>query len=897
MDELSEHAGLSRPGPKPVLTPREILRAAKLARERHCSDLQPQPGLTPRETIQAANLARERHYRDHQPDLLPKPDLTPREIIQAAKLATERHYRSLQQEPGSFHREVAQRAELATEQPSRQEPESSGDAQAAVAPVPEVSVSCGAARNAVPDTRSPVSVAFSDEFLAQQRAARVQMRLTCKARFSVFNPIILENEQHPRNKDIPKDIVVSVFKPALSGLMPARKSTSVSLVGVGIESAGYLEDGVLRMNPRDVVGALRDKFYWFSSKGDLAAAQKQSFQLALQNGFIFLTHKPFEEDGRLMEMKSLMTLVCRSAADACVDNGIMCLRPTDDAIWKDDRYELCIVADEGFTEAFDSLRMLVIIMLLCLSEKSLCAIPINISPLILLPMFTNIQNMSCELFLQHILKDLSPETHEGLDDFVCADFSGGNVQSHAFIKSDAIHGRIKMQNGSMVTVKVADGKPWQIKNFIVSLYEGMRKKLRWVLGAVTPIFEASGCLSADIDERVDKFYYDTILKDLVAIPVNDRAMVASDSHKYIYASGFQTTLVLSTLFKFDYTPLKKRSLEDITWGSWTPSMIGYREHQRQMAKSAAEKISRLTDPPPVPKVVEPPAPIAVAVPVQPHPFRLVKSPIIMADECEVDRDLIKKLVTVYCREGNAKCVADEYSATITLEGIQRLSGVTWLSSDVITFFLEWWCAQTGVHSACSRPTPEYDTRRYIASTFLYERLYNDTKEYTYQPVKRWFPGVKIFSLDMFIIPINETKSHWYVAVIDFRNKTIETLDSLYGDRTIVYTILRRWLCDRHLKEFNGQPLDIDSWTNKEHTEGEIIPWQRNGSDCGVFSCLFAACRSVDLPLDFDQAHIPQIRKWIAQVIYNIGKDQGHVDVSHVKVRARGAAAAAEAAAV
>lgn len=39
-----------------------------------------------------------------------------------------------------------------------------------------------------------------------------------------------------------------------------------------------------------------------------------------------------------------------------------------------------------------------------------------------------------------------------------------------------------------------------------------------------------------------------------------------------------------------------------------------------------------------------------------------------------------------------------------------------------------------------------------------------------------------------------------------------------------------------------------------------IPQQMNGSDCGVFSCMFAEHIARDSPIDFSQDNMPFLRK-------------------------------------
>ena len=73
--------------------------------------------------------------------------------------------------------------------------------------------------------------------------------------------------------------------------------------------------------------------------------------------------------------------------------------------------------------------------------------------------------------------------------------------------------------------------------------------------------------------------------------------------------------------------------------------------------------------------------------------------------------------------------------------------------------------------------------------------------------------------------------------------------------------LKRYIADEH-QDKKKEPLpDAEEW--------ELVPCerntprQRNGYDCGVFTCMFADFISKDCPLVFGQNHINQCRERIA----------------------------------
>mmetsp|Transcript_41431 Transcript_41431/g.63823 ORF Transcript_41431/g.63823 Transcript_41431/m.63823 type:complete len:95 (-) Transcript_41431:116-400(-) len=74
----------------------------------------------------------------------------------------------------------------------------------------------------------------------------------------------------------------------------------------------------------------------------------------------------------------------------------------------------------------------------------------------------------------------------------------------------------------------------------------------------------------------------------------------------------------------------------------------------------------------------------------------------------------------------------------------------------------------------------------------------------------------------------------------------------------------RYLQDEH-KDKKGSPLpDIDDWQLIPTTSD--TPRQRNGFDCGVFTCMAADFLSKGCPLVYSQEHITQCRERIALAI-------------------------------
>lgn len=73
--------------------------------------------------------------------------------------------------------------------------------------------------------------------------------------------------------------------------------------------------------------------------------------------------------------------------------------------------------------------------------------------------------------------------------------------------------------------------------------------------------------------------------------------------------------------------------------------------------------------------------------------------------------------------------------------------------------------------------------------------------------------------------------------------------------------LFNYIQDEHIAKKNTPLPDADAW-ELVPTRGDT-PRQRNGYDCGVFTCMFADFLSKDTALVFNQDHINQCRERIA----------------------------------
>ena len=77
--------------------------------------------------------------------------------------------------------------------------------------------------------------------------------------------------------------------------------------------------------------------------------------------------------------------------------------------------------------------------------------------------------------------------------------------------------------------------------------------------------------------------------------------------------------------------------------------------------------------------------------------------------------------------------------------------------------------------------------------------------------------------------------------------------------------LAAYLIEEH-KARKGSDLDMSAW---QLIHAKNIPCQTNGSDCGVFVCMFAEYLSWKAEFTFDQSHMPYFRKrMVSEIVEN-----------------------------
>jgi sentrin-specific protease 1 len=103
-----------------------------------------------------------------------------------------------------------------------------------------------------------------------------------------------------------------------------------------------------------------------------------------------------------------------------------------------------------------------------------------------------------------------------------------------------------------------------------------------------------------------------------------------------------------------------------------------------------------------------------------------------------------------------------------------------------------------------------------------------------------------------------------MAIVHLKNKTIRYYDSMGSPNNQVLRALEQYLIDESLDK-KKQHFDTSCFKKENVLD---CPKQNNGSDCGVFSCMFAEFISRDRPISFNQLQMPYFRN---KMIYEIAQ--------------------------
>lgn len=211
----------------------------------------------------------------------------------------------------------------------------------------------------------------------------------------------------------------------------------------------------------------------------------------------------------------------------------------------------------------------------------------------------------------------------------------------------------------------------------------------------------------------------------------------------------------------------------------------------------------------------------------------------------------QKIYTWFNGRDTGTILISKFNLSITRHDIQTLSWepLAWLNDEVINFYME----LLGERSRTTESLPKV----HGMNTFFLKRLL----EAGYAGVRRWTRKIDIFAHDIIPVPVHKG-IHWCMAIIHMKEKTIKYYDSMGAPNNVVLNALADYLQAESMDK-KKQPLDMSDW-KKENVSN--IPQQENGSDCGVFSCMYAEFITRNRPILFTQQHMQYFRK---RMIYEI----------------------------
>ncbi|KZC05881.1 PREDICTED: sentrin-specific protease 1-like [Dufourea novaeangliae] len=197
-------------------------------------------------------------------------------------------------------------------------------------------------------------------------------------------------------------------------------------------------------------------------------------------------------------------------------------------------------------------------------------------------------------------------------------------------------------------------------------------------------------------------------------------------------------------------------------------------------------------------------------------------------------------------------LVEGFGLRITRKDVHTLADLNWLNDEVINFYM---------NLLIARSTHNRYPKVHAMNTFFYPKLITGG----HTSLKRWTRKIDIFAQDLLVVPIH-LGIHWCMSIIDFRNKSICYYDSMGGNNPKCLSALRQYLEDESLDK-KKQTYDTSNWKLEC---AKNIPQQMNGSDCGVFSCMFAEYICANKKITFTQQDMPYFRN---KMVYEILKSK------------------------
>ncbi|KAJ3990446.1 cysteine proteinase [Lentinula detonsa] len=234
-----------------------------------------------------------------------------------------------------------------------------------------------------------------------------------------------------------------------------------------------------------------------------------------------------------------------------------------------------------------------------------------------------------------------------------------------------------------------------------------------------------------------------------------------------------------------------------------------------------------------------------------------------------------KVDSLFKRSGVVSKFAREQ---VSDKDLVRLMPGSWLNDEIINFYGALILGRSddskengdnAIVNGVASPKKSKILNVHYFTTFFWQKLTRDG--YEKGRLAKWTKKVDLFSKDIVLIPVNHNNTHWTAAAINFRQKRIESYDSMFLDRSAVFKVLRNYLDAEHCNKKKA-PFDFTGW---EDYVLKDTPQQENGYDCGVFTCQFLESLSRgEETFNFSQDDIPYLRR---RMVWEIGHSRLRTD--------------------
>jgi Ulp1 family protease len=200
-------------------------------------------------------------------------------------------------------------------------------------------------------------------------------------------------------------------------------------------------------------------------------------------------------------------------------------------------------------------------------------------------------------------------------------------------------------------------------------------------------------------------------------------------------------------------------------------------------------------------------------------------------------------------EDQQTVLIDKFNIPIRRRTLHCLRDSQWLSDEVLNFYFALLHEKAG------------EARKIFCwNSFFFSKLSSSG----YTGVRNWTTrkNIDLFNddqVELILMPVH-LGDHWALGVVNMRLRTTMYLDSLGGDSPDFHAHIQGYLEEEYKSKRPGKPSLI--WGREKPLKN--LPLQSNGSDCGVFVCMYAlALASGGDLLGATSDRVPVMRRRIA----------------------------------